>query len=208
MYFVDPLSLLNEDLKDELDKDAEAPDHLTGLDVAPLGIHCAEVDDVPTMVIWKIRGNYVVSVNSAALLRDCQSLFKKELCLFLVPEVYAALIVTSRYTAMHTATGDYLRYLVQSTVQPGVSCPIALALTFIALLERRICFCMDGDVISDAGRLDLPGKYGVLETLPPVTECGQWAIQVSFDDLSGSAARFGTLVELATTFSKPSIYTE
>jgi hypothetical protein len=46
MDFVDSLPLLNEHLKYELDKDAEAPDHPTGSDVAPpLGIHCAEVDD-------------------------------------------------------------------------------------------------------------------------------------------------------------------
>ena len=161
------------------------------------------------MVIWKIRGDYVVSVNSAALLRNCQRLFNRELCFFLVPEVYAALIVTSRYTAMHTATGDYLRDLMQSTVQSGVSCPNALALTFIALhLQQRMCFRIDGDVISDAGRCDLPGKYGVFETLRQATECGQWEIQVSFDDLSGSAARFGTLVELATTFSELCIYNE
>jgi hypothetical protein len=161
------------------------------------------------MVIWKIRGEYVVSINSAALLRNCQRLFNRELCFFLVPEVYAALIVTSRHTAMNTATGDYLRKIMQSTVQSRVSCPNALALTFIALrLQRRMCFRIDGDVISDAERRDLPGKYGVLETLQRVTECGQWAIQVSFDDLSGSVARFGTLVELAITVSDPCIYTE
>jgi hypothetical protein len=65
---------------------------------------------------------------------------------------------------------------------------------------------MDGDVISDAERCDLPGKYGVLETLRQAAECGQWVIQVSFDDLSGSAVRFGTLVELATTLSESCIY--